>query len=310
MSAHGHGHDHGARADDVASNRRRLAIVATVAGLIIVIEAAAGFLANSLVLLSDAGHASTDFAALLLAAYAVSVAARPATAEKTFGYRRSEIVAAFVNALGLWVISAVLVVEAARRLLEPGEVDGDIVIAVGLVTLVANGGMALFLSRGAHANLNVEGARLHILSDAVGSAAAVVAGLAVKFQGWTWADPAITLFVTFLIVRWALRLTRETLHILLEGAPARVDPNRLRADLTAIPGVIQVHDLHVWSLTAGVDTMSAHVVVDDPARGPEITARIRRDVAPKYRLEHLTLEVEAADSDCEGCEPLRRGASA
>lgn len=299
--AHDHGHGSSALRELAVRNRRRLLLAAGLGACVVVLQVAGGLWSGSLLLLSDAAHMSTDLASILLAAWAVQIATRPATPEKSFGWHRSEIVAAFVNALGLWVVSAVFVVEAVRRLRAPPDVDGAIVLGVGIVSLGVNVGLAVLLARGSGRNLNVRSAYVHVLGDVLGSAGAILAGAAVLAFGWRWADPVLTLVVTAILVAWTWRLTRQTLHILLEGTPEDTDTAAIRRDVLSVPGVAGLHDLHVWSLTTGIHSMSAHVVVSDAARGPEVT----RDVRAKLRthgLDHVTLEIEPAGTVCAACE--------
>jgi cobalt-zinc-cadmium efflux system protein len=267
----------------------------------LVVEVAAGFLANSLVLLSDAAHVSTDVAALALAYFAIRMGARPATAAKSYGYRRAEIVAAFLNALLLWALSAWFLYEAWSRLQAPPSVNGGIVAIVGAVGLGVNVLMAVLLHGGQEHSVNVRGAYLHVLSDALGSVAAIVAGLGVYFYGARWLDPAATLVVSMLILVWTWRLTKDSLHVLLEGTPHSISAEAVRATIAGVPGVVAVHDLHVWSITTGVDNLSAHVVVEDARDGPAVVRRIRDQLRQDHRLQHVTIEVEADDSECVGC---------
>jgi len=313
--AHGHaGHAHGredgrfhAHGDErrarTASDQRRLLFVMLFGIGILVAEIVAGFAANSLALLSDAAHMSTDVAALALAYAAIRISARPRTSEKSYGYYRAETVAAFVNALALWLVTAYFLWEAYRRLRAPPEVDGPLVAIVGGLSLVANIVMAGVLHRGHTHSVNMRSAYIHVLSDALGSLAALVAGLGIWLYGLRWLDPATTVFISLLIVVWTWRLTRDTLHILLEGTPARVKHDDVKATIEEVPGVIAVHDLHVWSLTTGMDNLSAHVQVGDAAEGPAIVALIRERLVDKHHLSHVTIEVETADSpNCVRCD--------
>lgn len=298
---HGHkGHDHAAAGHAARPNQRRLLAVILFGLVLLVAEVVAGLAANSLVLLSDAAHVSTDVAAVGLAYAAIRIGQRPPDSRRTYGYYRAETVAAFVNALALWGISAYLVWEAWQRLRAPPEVDGPLVVVVGGVGLLANLVMAAFLHAG-HQNLNVRSAYLHVLSDALGSVAAVVAGLGVWLYGARWLDPVATLAVAVLIVLWTWRLTRDTLHILLEGTPARVEPEEVRRTIERVPGVRGVHDLHVWSLTTGVDNLSAHVRVEDATQGPAVVRAVRELLVHEHGLSHVTIEIEADESDCVGC---------
>lgn len=270
---------------------------------ILVGELIAGFFANSLALLSDAAHMSTDVAALGLAYAAVRIATRRPTSSKSYGYYRAETVAAFVNALALWGITGYFVFEAWRRLRAPPEVDGPLVAIVGGLSLAANLVMAGVLHRNHDHSMNMKSAYIHVLSDALGSLAALVAGLGIWLYGARWLDPATTLVIAALILVWTWRLTRDSLHILLEGTPARVKHDDVKASIQKVPGVLAVHDLHVWSLTTGMDNLSAHVMVKDAVDGPVIVADIRKRLIDEFHLHHVTIEVETADSpNCIRCD--------
>ncbi len=297
-------HEHGLAATRGMGRRsRRRLLVAIAIGLaVMAAEVIGGLVSGSLVILSDAAHVLTDVSALALASLAVAWAARPATTAKSYGFHRAEIVAAFVNALALWVLAGYFVYEAVRRLAAPPDVDGVVLTGVALAGLAANLVMAAILHRGAERSINLRSAYVHVMSDVLGSVAAVVTGVGIQIAGWTWLDPATTLLVSALIIVWTFNLTRQTLHILLEGTPERMDVRELRGDVLAVDGVTDVHDLHVWTLTTGVDTMSAHIRVADPARGPDVVKEVRRRIQPKYGLGHLTLEVEAPDARCDSCD--------
>jgi len=306
--AHGHSHHHDhehhhSERELRASDQRRLLVVIGFGLAILVAEIVAGLFANSLVLLSDAAHMSTDVAALGLAFAAIRIATRRPTSTKSYGYYRAETVAAFVNALALWGVTAYFVYEAWQRLRAPPVVDGILVAYVGGFSLVANIIMALILHGSHERSMNMRGAYVHILSDALGSVAALVAGLGIAFYGATWLDPVTTLFIAVLIVMWTWRLTRDSLHILLEGTPARVSHDDVKATIETVPGVQAVHDLHVWSLTTGIDNLSAHVMVEDAAEGPAIVASIRQKLIDAHKLSHVTIEVETKDSpNCIRCD--------
>ncbi len=218
-------------------NRKRLLFVAVVGAFIMTGEVVAGVAANSLVLLADAAHYATDLLAVLLAYFAISWGLKAATQQKTFGYQRAEVIAAFVQAIGLWAISLFFLWEAYQRIQDPPEVGGPIVAVVGGATMILNAGLAWVLHQGEGQNINMRAAYLHILSDVLGSAAALVAGVLVVWRGWHIADPILTLFITGLILIFTLRLTKQTLHILLEGTPTHVDPAEVESSLLAMEGV-------------------------------------------------------------------------
>ncbi|MHB1262201.1 MAG: cation diffusion facilitator family transporter [Thermoplasmatota archaeon] len=292
---HAHAHEGRARAD-----RKRLALVAAVGAVVMGTEVYFGLRANSLVLLADAGHYATDLGSLLLALLAAHWALKAPTPVKTYGYARAEVLMAFVQALALWAISAVFVWQAVLRLRDPPEVEGPIVLIVGAGTLVVNAGLALVL-RSAQKGINLRAAYLHILSDAMGSAAAVVAGALVFAFGWHIADPLLTLFTTLLILVFTWRLTRQSLHILLEGTPGHAATNAVEAVVRAVEGVEDVHDLHVWTHTSGVDSLTVHVV-GQPNTG--IARRVGSAVREAFGIQHITVQVEAPEAPCD---TLRHG---
>jgi cobalt-zinc-cadmium efflux system protein len=303
---HAHEHDHHGAAQ---GNRRRLWVVLLVALAVMLAEVVGGLVANSLVLLADAAHYATDVLAVGLALFAMGVAARPADESRTFGYRRAEVLAAFANAAALWGVSAWLLFEAWRRLRAPEEVGGVTVMVVGGFTLVANGGLALLLARASGRNLNVRAAYAHLLSDVGGSAAAVIAGALVAFAGWRAADPLLTLLVTALILVFAWRLARETLHILLEGAPVHLDVAEIRRAIAEVARVQEVHELHVWSLADGHEVLSVHVVLDAPPADDHVTHDIHERLREKFRIDHVTVQVESPGCPCEMSRCLPDGAA-
>lgn len=302
---HAHAHAHTGRAAHgdaharARTNRRRLLVVAFSGALVALIEVAGGIAANSLVLVADAAHYATDVAAVLIAVAAVSLSMRAPTSEKTFGYKRAEVLAAFVNAAALWGLSAYFLYESYRRIVDPPPVSGTLVMLVGGFTLVANVVLAWTLrERGEH-NINMHAAYLHILSDVLGSAAALLAGVAVALFGWHVADPILTVFVTLLILAFTWRLTRDTLHILLEGAPRRIDMNEVSAAIMGIAAVKDVHELHVWSLSSGTDILSVHVVLQEPPKGDAVTHDIHETLRKRFSIDHVTVQVESPECPCE-----------
>ena len=296
--AHGHGgpgkEGHaGSRFDD----RRRLAIVLVGGVTVMLVEVVAGIAANSLVLLADAAHYATDVGAVLLALVAVAWAQRPADARRSFGHHRAEVLAAFTNGLALLGVSAVLAWEAIERLRDPPHVEGPLVAVVGGLSLVANAALALLLRR--RAGVNMRAAYVHLLSDVLGSAAAVAAGLAVHYGGWDIADPLLTIFVTLLIVGFTIRLLRESGHILMQGTPAHLDPVAIASGLRTLPGVRDVHDLHVWHIATGLDSLTAHLVLDQPPNGDLMLHAAMRHLREQHGIRHVTLQLESPGCPCE-----------
>jgi cobalt-zinc-cadmium efflux system protein len=295
------GHDHRQEFREQAATRsRRLLAVVLVGALVIVGELAAAYASNSLALMADAAHATTDLAAVALALLATHWVTKQATKAKTWGYHRAEIVAAFVNAILLWGVSAYFILEAIDRFRNPPEVVGPLVIAAGLLTLVANLVFARLLHTPHGGNINMRAAYLHVLSDALGSLAALLSGLAIYQFGWLIADPLLTVFITLLIVVFTWRLTKQTLHILMEGAPAHADPHDVTKALKDVPGVQDVHDLHVWTLTSGVDSVSAHVVTSKPEATDRVVHAVQDVLKSQFKIDHVTVQVEDPSCPCTG----------
>ncbi len=294
MSGHHHDHGHHGHAVTADADRRWLGLAFAIVLGFMVVEVVAGVLAGSLALLSDAAHMLTDAGSIGLALVAARLAARPAAGRFTFGLGRAEVLSAQLNGATLLVLAGILAYSAAGRLADPPEVDGAVVVGVGAAGAVVNVAAAWALSRSARRSLNVEGAMAHVLADLYGSLAAVVAGLAVVLGGWHVADGIAALVVAGLMVRSAWRLLRDAAGVLLEGAPAGVDPDKIGRALAAHPGVVEVHDLHVWEVTTGFPALAAHVVVrpgdDCHARRRELQSLL----ADTFGMHHVTLQVDHA----------------
>ena len=255
------------------------------------VEALGGLWSGSLALLGDAGHMLTDAVALGLAALAARFGRRPPSPRHSYGLARAEIVAALINGLLMLAVVSWLSVQAVERLLAPRPVVGEAVIGIALAGLAVNGVVALRLSR-AGDNLNVRAALLHVVGDALGAVAALIAGVVVYATGWWPIDPLLALVIGALILYSTFRLLREALHILLEGVPHGLDLNRVGRSMAQLPGVGSVHDLHIWTLASGVYALSAHVVVQDLAAWPEVLGRMQELLARRYRIRHVTLQPE------------------
>jgi cobalt-zinc-cadmium efflux system protein len=258
------------------------------------VEIVAGVLAGSLALLSDAAHMATDAAAVALALGAIHLAARPATGTFTFGFGRAEILSAQVNGAGLLILAGVIGFEAVRRLLDPPAVQGGLVIVVGLLGAAVNVTAAWAMSRAERQSLNVQGARQHVLTDLYASLAAAAAGAIVLLLGYREADPIAALVVCGLMLRSGWGLLRDSGRILLEGTPAGIDAQAVGRALAAEPGVIQVHDLHVWEVTSGFPALAAHVVVAPGADCHDRRRSLQRLLDERFGIEHTTLQVDHA----------------
>ena len=295
-----------------SGSRRALALVLALNALTCVVEFVAGWWTNSLALLSDAGHMLGDVGAIALSLAAATIATRPAAPDKTWGWWRSEILAAMANGVSLIVVAALVVVEAARRFAAPPEVPGGVIAAVAGFGLVVNLISVVALSAGRRGDLNLRGAFLHATSDALGSVGALVAGLLVLTRGWTIADPLASVFIAVLVAWAGVGLLRDTLHVLMEGVPSGIRVERLRARLEGASGVQAVHDLHVWSVTSRFPALSAHVVADPTlslAESQELLDRLRSLLGDEFGVRHVTLQLEAAGGiqACAPCAPDEAG---
>jgi len=268
------------------------------------VEAGAGWWANSLALIGDAGHMLTDAAALGIAAFAAWVMHRPASDRHTYGYSRAELVAAFVNSLFMLGVVTLIALAAIDRLRSPLPVSGETVTAVALLGLIVNLLVARLLHQGHSANgsrgdgvdLNRRAAFLHVMGDLLGSVAAIAAGLIVTYTGWNWADPLLSLLICGLILYSSVSLVRQALHGLMEGTPLSLDLAEIGGVLARTPGVCSVHDLHVWSLNSARSVLTAHVVVIDLGGWPEVLAQLKRASHSHFGIDHVTFQPEPSNS--------------
>jgi cobalt-zinc-cadmium efflux system protein len=261
------------------------------------VEVAAGVIGGSLALVADAGHMASDAAALAITLWALRITRRPATPERTFGWHRAEILAAAVNGAALLAISGGVLWEAAGRFASPAPFQAPLVVGVAAGGLVVNVAGLFLLHDARDAGHNLRSAWLHVLSDALGSAGAMLAGGCAWAFGWTWADPAASVLIALLVVRAAWRLLDESVHVLMEGAPAHIDVNAVRGALLAHPGVRGVHDLHVWTITSGQVAMSGHVQVEAGADSAELLRGLGALLKERFALGHATLQLEPPGFD-------------
>ncbi|HXI98686.1 MAG TPA: cation diffusion facilitator family transporter [Gemmatimonadaceae bacterium] len=283
---HGVGHSHAA---DAPVRSLRIALALTAA--LLVVEIVGGFLSNSIALLADAGHMLTDVAALGLALFVAWFSKQPETPQKTYGYLRWEILAAFLNGATLLLISAWILWEAVDRLREPAVVQGTLMLAVATGGLIVNIIAARVLVGSSSDNMNTRGAYLHVLGDLLASVGTLVAAILLRYTGWLTADPIASILTTVLIMRGAWRLVRESVDILLESTPSHIPLPAVRGQLEAIPGIESVHDLHVWSVTPAVVAMSAHCIVREPDKHQHVLEHIH-DAMRLFGIEHVTIQLE------------------
>ncbi|OII70047.1 MULTISPECIES: cation diffusion facilitator family transporter [unclassified Streptomyces] len=298
-AGHDHGHVHGGAppaGTAGSAHRWRLRIALSITLSVMVVEIIGGVLANSLALIADAAHMATDAVGLAMALVAIHIANRPPTPNRTFGYARAEILAALANCLLLLGAGGYVLYEAVQRFVTPAETKGGLAILFAVVGLVANVVSLSLLMRGQKESLNVRGAYLEVLADALGSVTVIVAAGVILLTGWQAADPIASLVIGLMIVPRTVKLLRETLDVLLEAAPKGVDMTEVRSHLLALPGVRDVHDLHAWTITSGMPVLSAHVVVDAPAlEGPgheKMLHDLQECLVGHFDVEHCTFQLE------------------
>ena len=277
------------------THRGRLFIVLGISSTIFVTEVVVGLTANSLALLADAGHVLADIIGTALALVAISLAARPATRERSFGFYRFEILAAVVNALILFAIAGYVLFEAWRRLFESQDVATGPMLIVAAGALLANGVAVGLLRAGQSESLNLRGAYLEVLNDAFGAAAVLVAGLVIRFAGFLQADAIAAGLIGLLILPRTWGLLREAVDVLLEATPKNVDMTKVREHILEAPGVRDVHDLHAWTITSGLNVLSAHVIVDDGATNADVLDALCRCLTTQFDIEHSTFQLETRD---------------
>jgi cobalt-zinc-cadmium efflux system protein len=287
-----HDHDNGHR---VATDRRALAIALALIVAFLFAEVAAALIAGSLALLADAGHMLTDAGALAFALFAATLASRPAQGRWTFGYKRLEILAAQVNGITLLVVALLIVYGAVRRLISPDEVRGGIVVAVALAGIGVNLAATGVLARASRESLNVRGAFLHVATDSVAFAATAIAGALILVTGWDRFDPIASLCVAALMLWASWGLLHESSSIFLERSPSGIDPEAVGRALVAEPDVVEVHDLHVWTVTSGFPALAAHVLVAPDSDCHAIRRHLEQMLHDRFELEHTTLQVEHAE---------------
>jgi cobalt-zinc-cadmium efflux system protein len=293
------GHAHSHRHARVSGSRRRLSIVLVLTALYMVAEALGGWWTGSLALLADAGHMLADVAALGLALVALWFSARPATSSKTFGYYRLEILAALINGVALCLISLFIFYEAYHRWAAPPEVRSTPMMFVAAGGLCINLVCAWFLHGDHKDDLNVRGAWLHIMGDALGSVGAIAAGALMSVYGWYAADPLFSVLISLLIVWSSWHLIRESTNVLLEGTPAHINLAAVEDAILETDGVNGVHDLHIWTITSGREALSAHVIHAYATSQPELLKELRTKLHDRFGVDHLTIQMETPDFEDE-----------
>jgi cobalt-zinc-cadmium efflux system protein len=287
----GHSHGPGGHSHHHHGSTRRLKIALGITAGFLVAEVAGGLLAHSLTLIADAGHMLTDVAALALALWVAWFSRQPETPQKTYGYLRWEILAAFLNGATLLMISVAIITEALSRLRHPTTVDSGLMLVVALLSVCTNLASAYVLHGGEKHSLNMRAAYLHVLGDLLGAFGAVAAAVAIRLTGWQAADPVASIIMTVFIVRGSWQIVRESVDILLESTPAHISLPAVRDQLEAIPGIESVHDLHVWTVTPGMVAMSAHAMVREPERQQHVLEHVH-DAMRLFGIDHVTVQLE------------------
>src|SRR5688500_18243138 len=262
-------------------------------------EAVGGWLTNSLALIADAGHMLTDVAALTLTLFAIWFATRPATSRKTYGYYRLEILAASVNGVALVLLSIWIIYEALERWIDPPEIAGTRLMLIAGGGLVVNIIAAYLLHSDHEHDMNMRGAYLHVIGDLLGSVAAIIAGVMIAAFGWLWADALGSLLISLIIIFGAWRLILDSVNVLLEGTPRHINLAAVESAILETAGVGGVHDLHVWTISSGIDALSAHISHDDTVSHSELLAIVRGKLHNKFGIDHLTIQMETLDLEAE-----------
>ena len=295
-----HNHSHTHINDLTRQAGRRLALSLIITLVFVFVEVAAGIFSNSLALLTDAAHNFTDVLALALSWWALRLTSQPANQNKTFGYHRAGILAALANSTTLVVIALGIFYEAYQRFFNPPQVQADVLIGVGVLAVVINVVTALLVRRGAEHDLNIRSAFLHLMGDVLSTIGAVIAGIIIRYTNWNWLDPLVSVLIGLLILWSAWSIVREAIDILMEGTPADIDVGAMIEDINSVEGVRGVHDLHVWSITQSMRSLSAHLVTGNLTirEGASIQTRVNKVLFQKYNVNHATLQLE-----CDDCAP-------
>ncbi|MDG2388617.1 MAG: cation diffusion facilitator family transporter [Planctomycetaceae bacterium] len=283
---HDHSHDHGSQ------NRKRLGWAFAMSSIYMVAEFVGGWLTNSLALLADAGHMLSDVGALALSYFAIWIAARPAPSHRTYGYYRAEILAALVNGASLIAIALMIFWEAIQRFQSPEEVAGPMMMGIAIGGLIINLISMSILHGGRDESLNLRGAWLHVMMDALGSVGAILAGLTIWLFDWQWVDPLASILIGLLVIYSSWRLLAEAVSVLMESAPANIDVDEVHDAMTLVTGVIEIHDLHVWTISSGLISLSAHAVVADHQLDAETLRAMREMLHDRFGINHITIQIE------------------
>ncbi len=301
MHAHSHDHSHHSHSHGAGSSHKMLLIAIVFILIFAVIEAFGGWWAKSLALLSDAGHMASDAVALGIAAFAAWVSVKPPSQKHSYGLGRAEVIAAWVSSLLMLAVSVTVIVEAFQRIhRHPTHVNGTVVMVIAAIGLVVNLFVAWLLTRGER-TINIRAALLHVISDMLGSFAALVSGAVIYVTGWMPIDPILSILIAILIMISSLRLLRESMLILMEGVPAHINPKEVTDAILAIEGVKDIHDLHIWTLSSGRIALSTHIDIHDLTVWKDILAAVKALLKKDFNITHITLQPEPDIIECQPC---------
>ena len=297
-------HQHNESEHVTADGNRPLVIALGIVIVIMVAEAVGGILSNSLALLGDAGHMLVDALALGLSLFALNLAKRPSTPTRTYGYHRAEIMAALANGTILVLVSAFIFYEAYQRFLKPPIVKTPLMLTIAVIGLIANLAGIFLLRRASHSNLNIRSAFWHIMGDTISSVGVIAGGVIISFTGWGVVDPIIAVLIGAIILWGAVRLVKESTDILLEAVPRHIQMDEVIESIKKVSGVVDVHDIHIWTITSGIHALSAHLQIEDQmvSRSTDVVAVVNEDLAKNFNITHTTLQLE-----CERCESCPGG---
>ncbi|MDZ8053320.1 MAG: cation diffusion facilitator family transporter [Aulosira sp. ZfuVER01] len=296
--AHNHSHSHNHHHEHGTNNYSRAFMIGTILNIgFVIIEAVYGYLAHSLALLADAGHNLSDVLGLLLAWGASFLGSRPPSLRYTYGLRRSSILAALVNAIALLLVMGGIAWEALQRFHAPASVGGNTVIAVAMVGIVINTITALMFMSGRKHDLNIRGAFLHMAADAGVSLGVVLAGIGIVFTGWLWFDPVVSLIIVAVVVFGTWQLLKDSVNLALDGVPEGIEPLAVQTYLAELPGVNQIHDLHIWAMSTTETALTAHLVMSSGHPGDDFLVQTCKELHDHFGIEHSTLQIEVGDSN-------------
>lgn len=292
-------HNHNNISHQEVESTRGLKLALGIVIVMMVVEVVGGLLSNSLALLGDAGHMLVDALALTLSLIALSLARRPATATRTYGFHRAEIMAALINGAILAIVAAFIFYKAYQRFHNPPEIHSGLMLVVAVLGLIANIAGMFLLRRTRHVSLNIRAAFFHILGDTISSVGVIAAGIIIALTGWTYADPIIAIVIGIIILIGAIQLLRESSDILLEAVPKHIEMDKVIQMIKNVEGVDGIHDLHIWTITSGIYAMSAHVLVLDRmvSHTREILDTINRELAEHFNITHTTLQLECGQGE-------------